>query len=81
MPRLQRMWSDCSKYPLERPLAGTAIYVWSEEGKFLGKGIAGTRRAYGGVITVAGKTYNSNHVLHWLPQSAVNKAMIEHMPR
>lgn len=67
MPKLQRMNTYCSKYPLERPVAGARVHVWSEDGAYLGKGLGSTRRSCGGVITVSGQTYDSNHVLHWLP--------------
>lgn len=52
-------------YPQERPLEGRPVKVWNEDGEFLGVGIAGYRKSCGGVITVNGKTFDSNHILHW----------------
>lgn len=57
----------CCFYPQERPRDGSAIDVWAENGGYLGVGIGSTRRSCGGVIVVNGKTYDSNHVVHWLP--------------
>lgn len=55
------------RYPQERPIAGTQVDVWDERGEYLGVGVGGTRRSCGGVISVNGKTYDSNHILNWLP--------------
>jgi hypothetical protein len=62
-----------SYFPQERPLDDVVLKVWDEAGDFLGKGHATHFRESGGGIFVAGRRYDSNHVLHWIydkPQEA-----------
>lgn len=61
-------------FPQERPLTGQAIRVWNERGELLGDGVGSHLRASGGSITINGKTFDSNHVLHWLPVEGLEDA-------
>lgn len=54
-------------FPQERPLKGTLVRAWSEGGTLLGDGVGIHLRQSGGAILVAGKTYDSNKIVHWLP--------------
>lgn len=54
-----------ARYPQERPVEGRSVKVWDLDREFLGVGVSGYRKNCGGVITVNGKTFDSNHVLNW----------------
>ncbi|WP_336981778.1 MULTISPECIES: hypothetical protein [unclassified Cedecea] len=60
-------------FPQERPLDGTPVRVWNEDGKLLGDGVGIHLRQSGGAILVAGKTYDSNKIVHWLPLASLQQ--------
>lgn len=53
-------------FPQERPIQGLIVRVWDESGAYMGIGVGVDTRESGGAISINGKRYDSNHILHWV---------------
>lgn len=62
-------------FPQERPIEGALVKAWGESGDYLGEGVAVYTRASGIAISVNGRRYDSNHVIHWIRAEAQEKAL------